>query len=52
MELENENLEIDFSKSDSLANLENYFSNQNFEKVNPSHIKYIKILESEIVTGQ
>lgn len=45
---ENENLEIDFSKSNSLANIEKYFQNQNFEKA--SRVKYIKILESEIVT--
>ena len=50
LELENETLKIDFSKSNSLANLEKYFSNQNFEKANPGQIKYIKILESEIVT--
>jgi len=47
---ENESLETDFSKSNSLANIENYLSNQNFEKTNPGQIKYIKILESEIVT--
>ncbi|OIP75099.1 MAG: hypothetical protein AUK06_02445 [Parcubacteria group bacterium CG2_30_36_18] len=45
---ENENLEIEFSKSNSLANLEKYLSNQNFEKA--SQVKYIKILESEVVT--
>jgi len=45
---ENENLEIEFSKSNSLANLEKYLSNQNFEKA--SSVKYIKILESEVVT--
>ena len=50
LSLENENLEINFSKSNSLANIENYFSNQNFEKANPGQIKYTKILESEIVT--
>ena len=48
--LENENLAIEFSKLNSLTNLEIHFSNQNFEKTNPAQIKYIKILESEIVT--
>jgi len=47
---ENENLEINFSKSNSLANLENYLSNRNFEKANPGQIKYIKIPEGTVVS--
>jgi len=45
---ENENLEISFSKANSLANIENYFQSQGFEKA--KGVKYIKILESQVVT--
>ena len=44
---ENKNLEITFSKTSSLSNLENYLKNQNFEKI--SQVKYIQILESQVV---
>ncbi|PIR71609.1 MAG: hypothetical protein COX89_00380 [Candidatus Nealsonbacteria bacterium CG_4_10_14_0_2_um_filter_37_10] len=44
---EKEILEINFSKANSLANIENYFQNQNFEKAN--QVKYIQILESSVV---
>ena len=43
---ENETLEINFSKANSLTNIENYLQNQNFEKV--SQVKYIHILESSV----
>ena len=58
---EKENLEINFSKFNSLTNLENYLNNQNslnsqpslltginsWEKV--SQVKYIRILENQVV---
>lgn len=48
---EKETLEINFSRANSLANIENYFQNhQNFEKTN--QLKYIKILESQVVVGR
>lgn len=37
---ENKILEINFSKASSLDNIENYLSNQNFQKIN--QIKYIR----------
>jgi cell division protein FtsL len=43
---EKENLEVNFSKASSLANIENYLQTQNFEKV--SQVKYIYILESSV----
>lgn len=43
MKKERETLEINFAKVNSLANLENYFQNQNFEKA--SQVKYIRTLE-------
>lgn len=43
---ENETLKIDFSKSNSLTNIENYLLSQDFEKV--SQVKYIRILESSV----
>ncbi len=45
---ENETLNIDFSKFYSLANVENYLLNQNFEKAKQT--KYIQILENTVVT--
>jgi len=45
---ENKILEIDFSKMNSLANIENYLLNEKFVKING--IKYIQIMESSIAT--
>jgi len=45
---EKEILEINFSNARSLANIENYFQNQNFEKTN--RVKYIQILETSVAT--
>lgn len=45
---ENKLLEIDFSKTNSLANIENYLSNEKFVKTNG--IKYIRIIEGSIAT--
>lgn len=39
----NRNLELNFSKADSLGNLTAYVQNQNFEKT--GQVKYIRILE-------
>lgn len=39
-------LEINFSRTHSLVNIENYFHNHNFEKA--EKIKYIQILETSI----
>jgi len=47
---ENKILEINFSKANSLNNIENYLSTQNFEKA--SRVKYIQIRETEIVKTQ
>jgi len=47
---ENETLEVNFSKVNSLANIENYLQNQNFEKV--SQVKYIHILESSVAANR
>ena len=44
---ENEILEINFSKSNSLSNLENFLSKENFVKSNK--VKYIQILESSVL---
>ncbi len=44
---ENEILEINFSKSNSLSNIETYLSRENFIKTN--QVKYIQILESSVV---
>jgi hypothetical protein len=43
---ESETLKVDFSKVNSLTNLENYLQNGNFEKV--TQVKYIQILESSV----
>lgn len=43
---ENENLEIDFSKLNSLSNIENYISSGKFVKVTKT--KYIPVLESTV----
>jgi hypothetical protein len=45
-----ETLEITFSKSDSLNNIENYLISENFVKSNPKQVKYIQILGSTVVT--
>lgn len=47
---ENETLEVNFSKANSLTNIENYLQSQNFEKV--SQIKYIYILESSVAASR
>ncbi len=47
---ENETLEVNFSKANSLANIENYLQRQNFEKV--SQVKYIYILESSVAASR
>ena len=44
---ENEALEINFSKVNSLKNIVSYVETQNFERVNK--IKYIRILETLVV---
>jgi len=49
---ENEVLEIEFSKSNSLANIENYLIGENFVKANASQVKYLQILESTVVTSK
>ena len=46
----NEVLEIEFSKSNSLANIENYLIGENFVKANASQVKYLQILESTVVS--
>ena len=43
---ENETLKVNFSKANSLTNIDGYLSNQDFEKV--SQVKYIRILESSV----
>jgi uncharacterized protein YxeA len=43
---ESETLKVDFSKVNSLTNLENYLQNGNFEKV--TQVKYIQILETSV----
>lgn len=48
LSLENENLEINFSKLNSLENIEKYIQSQNFEKI--SKVKYIRVLEGTVVT--
>lgn len=46
----NEALEIEFSKSNSLSNIENYLSNQNFVKA--SKIKYIEASEGPMAANK
>lgn len=43
---EKEDLEINFSQANSLANIENYFQNESFEKA--EKVKYIQILGSAV----
>jgi len=43
-------LEITFSKSDSLNNIENHLISENFVKSNPKQVKYIQILGPTVVT--
>ena len=45
---ENENLEVSFSKINSLAKMETSFQNQNFKKA--KEVRYIQILETSVVT--
>lgn len=47
LSVENENLEIQLTKLNSLASIENLVSNFNFEKVDKIH--YIQILDSQMV---
>lgn len=44
---ETEGLEINLSRSNSLANIDNYLLSQNFVKAN--QVRYIQILESQVV---
>lgn len=46
MKKEREQLEINLAKVNSLANIENYSQNQNFERI--SQIKYIQILNTSV----
>lgn len=41
-------LEINFSRTNSLSNIENYLQKENFVKAN--QVKYIQTLESSVVT--
>jgi hypothetical protein len=43
---EAEILKVDFAKANSLANIENYFQNRDFQKING--VKYIRILEASV----
>lgn len=43
---EAEILKIDFAKVNSLANIETYFQNQDFKKIN--QVKYIRILDTSV----
>jgi len=43
---ETEILRIDFAKVNSLANIETYFQNQDFKKIN--QVKYIQILNTSV----
>lgn len=45
---ENEKLEINFSKTNSLNNIEGYLALQNFEKA--KQIRYIQILDGTVVS--
>ena len=45
---ENQNLEINFAKSNSLENLESLVQNLNYEKV--EKIRYIQVLGGQVVT--
>lgn len=45
---ENKILEIDFSKTNSLDNIENYLANEKFVKVN--ELKYIQIIDTSVAT--
>lgn len=44
---ENKGLEVSFSKTNSLSNVEEYLKSKNFEKV--SQVTYIQILETQVV---
>lgn len=46
---ENEVLEINLSKSNSLSNIENYLIGENFVKTKAGQVKYIQILEGTVV---
>ena len=49
---ENEVLEINLSKSNSLSNIENYLSRENFVKAKANQVKYLQILGSTVVTSK
>lgn len=44
----NKTLDINFSKVNSLSNIEDYLVKSNFIK--PAHVKYIQILEGSVAT--
>ena len=44
----NKSLDINFSKMNSLSNIENYLAKSDFIK--PGQVKYIQILEGSVVT--
>jgi len=46
----NEALEVNFSKANSLKNIENYIQAKNFKKV--TQVKYIHILEGSVAARQ
>lgn len=43
-------LSIEFAKSSSLSNIENYFKEDSFVKINPQQVKYIQIFEQSLAT--
>lgn len=47
---ENKTLEIDFSQTNSLANIANAIKSLNFEKAD--QVRYIQVLEGQVVTKQ
>ena len=47
---ESETLKVDFSKVNSLSNVDNYLQDGNFEKV--TQIKYIRILEGSVAASR
>lgn len=48
MKREAEILKINFAKANSLNNIEIYFQNQNFKKIN--QVKYIRILDTSVAS--
>jgi len=47
---ESETLKVDFSKVNSLSNVDNYLQDGNFEKV--TQVKYIRILEGSVAASR